>query len=406
MRPDRHIVVCLAGLSPAVVTETLYALAVKRRPPVVPDEVYILTTAGARASVMRALLGKRGAIRALALELGLPPGRMRCTNRHLVVLGAGRRRLPDIRTSADSQVAGKAIAGFLAGLKRHPEVALHCSVAGGRKTMGVLLALALQLVGRPGDRLYHVLVNEPFEHVPEFFFPSKVPRRFWVGDRWVDSRTARVELAEIPFVRLGSVSAALSPRGGSLSTRSAQVEAAVFQRFASLHLTVDEKERRIRVNGRALTVAPQDFVLFAFYASLRAGCQRCRAGEVCETCSPSDDELYTLHRSALLGAYDALRPLAEGAFVKMLGAAREAAEHRYDFDAWLRQSRSRLRRRLREAGLPVELCAIQRHEVGGVYRHGLAVASTAIEILSTLRSSRGEAGSSRLESARGSEVTL
>jgi CRISPR-associated protein (TIGR02584 family) len=35
----------VTGLTPQVVTETLYALAVQRQPPFIPTEIHLLTTA-------------------------------------------------------------------------------------------------------------------------------------------------------------------------------------------------------------------------------------------------------------------------------------------------------------------------------------------------------------------------
>ena len=42
-RPLRTLL-CVTGLSPQVVTETLYALAVAQQPAWIPDEVHIVTT--------------------------------------------------------------------------------------------------------------------------------------------------------------------------------------------------------------------------------------------------------------------------------------------------------------------------------------------------------------------------
>jgi CRISPR-associated protein (TIGR02584 family) len=44
------VAVCLVGLSPAVVTETLHALAVERRPPILPDELHLIISTMQRSS--------------------------------------------------------------------------------------------------------------------------------------------------------------------------------------------------------------------------------------------------------------------------------------------------------------------------------------------------------------------
>ncbi|MBP6582128.1 MAG: hypothetical protein KA204_01445, partial [Chromatiaceae bacterium] len=46
----RRILLAVTGLTPQVVTETLYALAMERQPPFIPTEIHLLTTAeGAEA---------------------------------------------------------------------------------------------------------------------------------------------------------------------------------------------------------------------------------------------------------------------------------------------------------------------------------------------------------------------
>ena len=40
----RRILLCVTGLSPQILTETLYALAVERQPSFVPNEIHLLTT--------------------------------------------------------------------------------------------------------------------------------------------------------------------------------------------------------------------------------------------------------------------------------------------------------------------------------------------------------------------------
>ena len=41
---ERRLLVAVCGLSPQILTETLYALAVKRSPAFIPTEVHLLTT--------------------------------------------------------------------------------------------------------------------------------------------------------------------------------------------------------------------------------------------------------------------------------------------------------------------------------------------------------------------------
>lgn len=54
-RPQRRILLCVSGMSPAVITETLYAL-VTQATPFVPDEVHVVTTALGKQKILAELL--------------------------------------------------------------------------------------------------------------------------------------------------------------------------------------------------------------------------------------------------------------------------------------------------------------------------------------------------------------
>jgi CRISPR-associated protein (TIGR02584 family) len=68
--------------------------------------------------------------------------------------------------------------------------------------MGYYIGYALSLFGREQDRLSHVLVNQPFESLDDFFFPPVRARNVLSANNITTSTTsAQISLAEIPFVR-------------------------------------------------------------------------------------------------------------------------------------------------------------------------------------------------------------
>lgn len=205
-RPEtyrRRILVAVSGKSPAIITETLYALAVAREPAWVPTEVHVVTTRTGRDLVQRRLLDPAtGAFRALCREHRLADVAFDAGNVH-VVNDAHGDELDDIVTSADNEAMADTITRLLRGFAVADDTALHVSLAGGRKTMSYYAGYALSLFGRAQDRLSHVLVAPDYETAPTFNFPTRgsfeVTTR---GGRTLDARDATVELAEIPFVRL------------------------------------------------------------------------------------------------------------------------------------------------------------------------------------------------------------
>jgi CRISPR-associated protein (TIGR02584 family) len=198
----RDVLIALCGLTPQVVTETLYALR-QQRPPIVPEKIWIVTTQSGREACERLLFGKNGKLPCYLREYA-PSQTIRCGPSTIITLkGSDGRPVEDLRTQKDNLAVANHVAEVIRNQTALANTRLHCSVAGGRKTMGVLLAAVLQVYGRPEDRLYHVLVSPEFESLPDFFYIPKRPRLLALSKgKRLDARKAQIELAEIPYVRL------------------------------------------------------------------------------------------------------------------------------------------------------------------------------------------------------------
>lgn len=198
----RRILLAVTGLTPQVVTETLYAL-IHAEPAFVPTEVRLITTReGAERARLALLSDEPGWFHRFCRDFGLSGIAFDAS--HIQVLtDAQGKPLDDIRSPADNRLAADLISETVRALTADPSSALHVSLAGGRKTMGYYLGYALSLYGRPQDRLSHVLVSEPFESSWDFFYPTPYERVIQTREqRLANCREARVTLAEIPFVRL------------------------------------------------------------------------------------------------------------------------------------------------------------------------------------------------------------
>lgn len=202
-RYDRRILLVVSGMSPQILTETLYALTQKRDPAFIPTEVHVLTTSsGASNARLNLLIGQNAHFLRFCEEYGLDKSIFTEANIHCIQ-DASQNLLEDIRSLADNEAAADHITQFIRELTADEHSALHVSMAGGRKTMGYYAGYALSLYGRGQDRLSHVLVTEGFEGHRDFYYPTRdslpIHRE---GKPTLDARDADVVLAEIPFVRL------------------------------------------------------------------------------------------------------------------------------------------------------------------------------------------------------------
>ncbi|MCM8596930.1 CRISPR-associated ring nuclease Csm6, partial [Accumulibacter sp.] len=262
----RRILVAVTGLSPQIVTETLYALAVAPESGMafVPTEIHLITTrSGAEKARLALLSDDPGWFHHFCRDYALPPIAFSPANIH-VLQDAQGRPLDDIRSPDDNRHAADGITEIIREFTADPDSALHVSIAGGRKTMGFFLGYALSLYGRPQDQLSHVLVSEPFESSGGFYYPTPVSRVLELpGGRLVDSASAQVTLAELPFVSLrhGLPEALLTGRASYNET----VEAARLG-LAPPELHIDLGGRRIRAGGRAIALPPAELGLLSVFA--------------------------------------------------------------------------------------------------------------------------------------------
>lgn len=360
-----NILLAVTGMSPQIVTETLYALAVARTTPWLPNEIHLISTArGAAQARLNLLSDSPGWFHRLCRDYALPPIRFSADHIHVLADAQGQP-LEDIRTPQDNEAAADFITERVRELSRDPASTLHASIAGGRKTMGFYLGYAMSLYGRPQDRLSHVLVSAPFEGHPDFYYPTpeeQVIQAAREGRRLtLDARDAEVSLADIPFVRLRE---GLPRRLLEGQARFSQSVQAAQQALQPAELEINLAKGSIRAGGAVFSMPPADL---AFYAMLA---RRARAGH-----SPlrwTDDSLpglYLAEYARLVGRHSGPMQHAEQ---RLADAQRKT---------WFEERMSKLKRlllnQLDAAARPYLIHAYgQRPQT----RYGLALAPAAIHI--------------------------
>ena len=199
----RHILIALLGRTPQVLTETLYALCVDNKIPV--QEIWAVSTQEGRQAAMEKLLNKaHGQFYQLQKDYPQHCGRVRFSAEHILVAQDGLLPLADIRNRQDSETFLELILRVLWEKTSDAKTVLHCSLAGGRKTMSTYMALVMQMLGREQDKLYHVLLTPPeAENHADFYYPTPGSRRLKLRNgSIINSARVKVELVEIPYVRL------------------------------------------------------------------------------------------------------------------------------------------------------------------------------------------------------------
>ena len=211
----RHILVAVSGETPQIITETLWALT-QSPAKIAIDEIHVLTTArGAERINTELLHPDNGEMWKLCRDYGIAESSVKCSPETIHVLrGEDNQPLDDLRSSADSRAARDQIFALIQELTSEPDVCVHGSIAGGRKSMSFLLGSAFHFFSRPpsethpGDRLYHILVSPmEVERTPAFYYLPRQERHFDVKGvdgvvRQLSSADIHIELAELSCLSL------------------------------------------------------------------------------------------------------------------------------------------------------------------------------------------------------------
>lgn len=196
----KNILVAVTGASPQVLTETLYALHTQGKS--FPNEVWVITTKDAKDMLTKGLF-EEGHWQKLLDDYQMPA--IRFDENHIwLISDSDGRVLNDAKAEADQSIMADFITRKIAELTADPDCVIHASLAGGRKTMAFYMGYAMSLYGREQDALSHVFVDDEFEFVKDFYYPTPYDKLI-TGKRQgecVNTRNAVVTLAEIPFVRM------------------------------------------------------------------------------------------------------------------------------------------------------------------------------------------------------------
>ena len=283
------ILFAVIGMSPAILTETLWALA-HENPPVIPDRIVVVTTLAGRAGIIRDLLEARPAYKdsylwddlmaALEKEKINTRGKLRfaALGNDIRIFTAldtktGRtRELEDIRTKEENAAAADFLLETLRSFTENVDCQIVASIAGGRKTMGALLYACMSLIGRETDRLTHVLVDEPFDDPrlqPRFYFPAqREPKLRRPDGKSAYATKAGISLADVPFVALRNLfqkELRRLPGGFSALVQSCRTQVAGLA-GGDLVVTIHRSQNRAEVNGLPVSTTPREHLLLLFLA--------------------------------------------------------------------------------------------------------------------------------------------
>jgi CRISPR-associated protein (TIGR02584 family) len=270
----KNILLAVTGLSPQVITETLYALYQNARR---VDAIHVITTREGRDIIYSGLLaGKNGQYFRFLKEYGIDSSDIDFSHRNVhVITDEHGVEIPDIVNENDNEHLLKKCLELAFLFTGDTDKTVFFSIAGGRKTMSSCLTLAAQMYGRPQDRLYHVLVSPEFEGCRGFYYPPKESMQIELKDKnghtfYKDTRYAHVTLVPIPFF---SIRDHLSPEFLKEPMDPGTLMLSLIREEKS-RLTVNLISRKITCRNLELDLMPARMALYAFFAMQKKECSK------------------------------------------------------------------------------------------------------------------------------------
>lgn len=133
----RRILLAVIGMTPQILTETLYKLAVDSSPLFIPKEIHLISTAQGARSAGNALLGvagDRGEFHRFCKDYNLDGIRFEPEYIHRIT-GPDGPFINDTESAEHNKITADFITEQVRRFTEDNEAALHLSLAGGRKTV-------------------------------------------------------------------------------------------------------------------------------------------------------------------------------------------------------------------------------------------------------------------------------
>lgn len=271
------ILICVVGTSPAIITETLFAL--KDQAPF-PTRIMVFTTKHGDKKIKSELVLAQ--IEQLCHDYKLPIPTLENSD-ILIPTQSDGNLLDDIRTSVDQEAMADYLMLKIRELCEDDNLIIHASIAGGRKSMSFYMGYIFSFFARPQDSMSHVLIDSQYEK-PGFWYPT--PNSKLLEGTNLDAKDAKIELAEIPFLRLrdelGLDNHKKDIRFSKMSYRQLLDTYEQSMHPNTIKLRFDTKKWKAYLNSSELELSPEAFALYLLVAkTCKAPCLSIR--------SPKDD---------------------------------------------------------------------------------------------------------------------
>ncbi len=255
---DNATLLIMVGLSPQIITETIYAHYQQTGKQF--TKVIVITTPAGKQAVVQHLFdhpGGVGKLNQLVADYSLKA--IELTEQDILLIeDQNEQVIDDAKTSQDLTGVADYLLELVRGLTEDDKPPLYVSLAGGRKTMTFYLGYAVSLFARAQDSLCHVFVDRAYES-NEFFYPTPYPKPIFTAAGSIDAAKASVLLTDVPFIRQREGMPKLLLNGESTFADCIELANTINQ---PVMLQVDTKNQILICSGVDIRLSKANFVFY------------------------------------------------------------------------------------------------------------------------------------------------
>ena len=262
----KNVLLFSTGLSPQVVTESIYYHTQIRKPSLRIDAIHIITDAKCEPLVIKELLpDNNGWLLKLADDYQIDPNEVELPleNIHILKDSSGKP-LMDLLTVEENNAAVETVFKIIKDLTRDNQTRLITSVAGGRKTMSVIVGQAMQFYAREQDLLTHVIVDDCIIGAKDFFYPTPISKKVKIKGKIVDYHDVKIYLDEIPFIRLRPIlgNFLMESTEASLISLVKSAQQQIEDMLKPVKIIIDQKAKQLSISGEVINLPAKSLAIY------------------------------------------------------------------------------------------------------------------------------------------------
>jgi len=316
----KNILISIAGLSPQIITETLYYYLIERKPPIWIDEIKILTTLQGKKKIMDSLLDKNsGQFYLFCKDYNINPKDI-CFDENSITILGGDAPIDDIMSDKDSAIIGNEIVKFTKDVSLIPDSRCIYSIAGGRKTMTAYLSLAVQLYGKEDDILCHILVSPDFESNRDFYYIPPKNKEIEIKDgngkilKTLNTKDAKIYSSEIVFLKLRQF---LNIKDDMFYDDLVNIAQKRLDFCGDKFVAIDIKNTSVLLGNKNIKMRPLEICVYYLFYYIKKNCKNDFCGE-CTDCYLSINDLLSEENiKVIINAYEKIYSKNSGQFERL-----------------------------------------------------------------------------------------